>query len=186
MADFVLKESAPFEGCDLPVSLGAARLETVGMGAIFAISPLKGQMMGVASALKSVAGITLPKTGTIVQGKNIELVWFAQGQWLAFLPEPDAMIQALTGLAAMSDQSDGWAFMQLSGAGAIPVLARLCPLDFDALSVGWVARSDFAHVPAMIIPRENGFLIGVPRSFAQSVLETTIEAMKSFAAQALV
>ncbi len=184
MADFALEKSAPFDGCDLPQSLGAARLAAVAMGGIIAVMPLKGQSMAVAGAMKSAFGVTLPKVGEIARASGVELLWFAQGQWLVI----NADLQKLTAmqnLAAISDQSDGWAMLHLDGADAKAVLARLCPLDFDAVRVGCVARTEFAHIPAMIIPREDGYWIGLPRSFATTAYENIIDTMKSVAAQAL-
>ncbi|MCF6304328.1 MAG: hypothetical protein L3J33_03030 [Rhodobacteraceae bacterium] len=185
MAELKLQESAPFEGCDLPLALGSARLETVSMGEITAVMPFKGQAMSVAKALKSVLGTSLPMVGEVTQAKDAELLWFGPGQWLVFSNKPDQIKDALQGLAAVVDQSDGWLGLVLSGKDAGAMMARLCPLDFDGLAVGQVARTDFCHVSTMIIPVEDGCRIMVPRSYAVSVYENILMTMKSLAAQNL-
>lgn len=185
MAELKLQKSAPFEGCDLPLVLGSARLEAQGIAAITAVMPLKGQSMAVAKALKSVIGAALPMVGKVTQVKQAELVWFGPGQWLIFSNKPIQIKDALQGLAAVIDQSDGWLGLVLSGKDAVAVMARLCPLDLDALAVGQVARTDFCHVSAIIIPVEDGFQVMLPRSYAVSVYENIQAAMKSLAAQNL-
>ncbi len=185
MAELKLQKSAPFEGCDLPLILGSARLETVSMGAITAVMPFKGQAMSVAKAMKSVLGTRLPMVGKVTQAKDAELVWFGPGQWLIFSDVSKQITEALQGLAAIVDQSDAWLMLNLSGKDAVAVMARLCPLDFDRLMVGQVARTEFCHISAMIIPDSDGYRIMLPRSYAVSVCENILVAMKSLAAQNL-
>ncbi len=185
MAEFKLEKGAPFAGCELPLTLGSARLEMVDITAITAVMPLKGQAMAVVKAIKTALAAPLPMVGEVVQAKAAELVWFGPGQWLVFYQNPKPVTDALQGLAAVVDQSGGWLVLELSGTDAAQVMARLCSLDIERLAVGRVARTEFCHVSAMIIPREKGYQIAVPRSFAISVYEHTAIAMRSVAAQAL-
>lgn len=185
MADMKLEKSAPFAGCELPITLGSACLEAVEMDAITAVVPFKGQSMMVAKAMKAALGVSLPKVGEVVQANAAKLVWFGPGQWLVFSQQPEPIADALQGLAAVADQSDGWLVLKLSGLDGTQIMARLCPLDVDNLAVGQVARTEFCHVSAVIFPKEDGFWIMVPRSFAVSVYEQTLDSMKLLAAQNL-
>ena len=185
MADFSLKESAPFDGCDLPIDLGAARLEPVAMGAIIEVMPFQGQAMAVTAAMKSLFGAALPKVGETLKTDSAEVFWYGQGQWMVCGADSAALTSELDGLAALVDQSSAYATLYLTGEDHHAVLARLCPLDFDQLKPGQVARSDFAHISATFIPDENGMRILLPRSFARAGYESVVDVMKSIAAQKL-
>jgi heterotetrameric sarcosine oxidase gamma subunit len=71
-------------------------------------------------------------------------VWTGPDQaFLIGAPAPD-----LTGLAAVTDQSGGWAALQLQGPGAEAVLMRLFPLDLRAraFAPGHAARAPLGHM----------------------------------------
>lgn len=76
-------------------------------------------------------------------------------------------------LAYLSDQSDSWVMLRLSGERSRDALERICPLDLDpiAFPVGSVARTSMEHMSAMILHDSDGsyVLMGL-RSYAQSFL----------------
>ncbi|MBL4806836.1 MAG: hypothetical protein JKY31_06040 [Rhodobacteraceae bacterium] len=187
MARVSLTSQDGFADCDLPFSCGSVQISAQDAGQITAIMPFKGYAMTVATALKDSVGMTLPTVGTVIENNGTEFFWNAQGQWFAFAnhAETAKLTAALQGMAAVSDQSDGWLILALSGTGVRDVLARLCPLDFDDFPLGRVARTEFAHIACTLIPGQTGCRIMVPRSYARAAVDITTEAMKSVAAQAL-
>ena len=74
--------------------------------------------------------------------------------------------------------------MSLDGAGAEAVLARICPLDLreNQFRRGQTARTDIAHMMALLCRTTKGFEIWVMRSFAQSAVDHISRAMRSVAA----
>ena len=186
MAKKAIKETAPFEGCQLPVALGAAHLESLETGFITAIMPFHGQSMAVAGQIKAAFGCALPNVGSAVFTEAGDLMWISQGQWYVFSKSDPQWTSALASIAAIVDQSDGYGGLHLSGPDTELVLSRLSSLNFDNLKKGRIARSDLDHIPAIFLPDSKGVRILVPRSYSAAAYENTVVAMKSIAAQKLV
>ena len=64
------------------------------------------------------------------------------------------------------------------------MLARLVPLDLDpCFPVGTAARSLLRRVPLLVVAREAGLDLLVPRSFARTAVQEIGTAMRSVAAR---
>ena len=86
----------------------------------------------------------------------------------------------------MTDQSDGWAALELSGEGARDVLARLTAVDLrdGVFPVGTTARCQLVHM-SMSLTRVDAarWLILVFRSMAGSAATEIRHAMAGCAAR---
>jgi sarcosine oxidase subunit gamma len=135
----------------------------------------------VSAALAARTGAGLSEPGRAAGS----VVWAGMGPWLVEGSDPAAVAALLRGLAAVTDQSDGWAGMVLSGPAARAVLARLVPLDLDpaAFPEGAAARSMLRHVPLLLIAAEARFRLIVPRSYARTAVEDLAGAMAGVAAR---
>ncbi|MCC0065786.1 MAG: hypothetical protein H6896_01935 [Rhodovulum sp.] len=116
---------SPFEGLDLPLAIGDARLAELPRAPIRVIAPYRGREAAVSEALRAALGSGLPQIGRTVPLDGGRLIWAGAGQWMLTGPAAAAAVSALAGLAAVTDQSDGWAAMWLEGRDARAVLARL-------------------------------------------------------------
>ena len=88
--------------------------------------------------------------------------------------------------AALTDQSDGWAVIRLTGAGCEAVLARLVAVDLRPghFRRGHTLRTLLFHAPASLTRiGAHGFEIMVFRSMAASAVHELGVAMKSVAAR---
>ena len=97
----------------LPVRHGACTLSAFDPGPVTSIAPYPGRDLS--------AVLPFPEPGQVTAYQSGRLIW--AGRDMAFLvgvAAPD-----LTGLAAVTDQSDGWAWVTLEGASVEAVLARL-------------------------------------------------------------
>lgn len=176
MAKLIAK---PALEADLPIIAGGVALSMPDVGTITALAPYDDAALG--KALKAAHGMTFPKPGRVSAGKGgARCVWSGRGQAFLIGPAPDATLAAH---AALSAQSDGWVTFRLEGPGAADVLARLCPLDLRGFGKGRAARSELAHMMALITGDAAGFDIMVFRSMAQTALHDLTRAMKSVAAQ---
>ena len=175
----MLEETQTYTG--LPIRLGAMQLEAVALPPVRLIAPFKGQMMGVADALKAEIGMVLPPAGQCGKSEIVTAYWRAPGQWLVF-GEFDA--SALKGKAAVADMSDAIGRLRLSDG--TDVLARFVELDLDAMQLGQVAHTELVDIPVTLIAIEGGFELMHPRSYAGTVVKRLEEAMRSVAARALV
>ncbi len=176
-----LFEKTPCEGL-LPLAIGGMTLTEIAAERITSVAPFAGKDRAVGAALKAL-GLGWPKPGQSVAGKGGRILWTGRGQ--AFLIGADP--EGLAGIAALTDQSDGWARIELSGADVEAVLARLVPLDLGAAAFpkGSVARSSLGHM-MMVLHRseDRAFEIMVFRSMAATAVHELHAAMTALAARA--
>lgn len=146
MAD--LEPQSPCAGL-LPVIVGDLCLTEAAPERMTSLAPYRGRVAALSAALQAAHGLTWPSPGRITQGAGARALWFGREMALLIGPEPAA---GLAAHAALTDQSDAWAVVQLAGPRAVDVLARLCPLDLRAavLAPGHTARSEVAHMAASV------------------------------------
>lgn len=161
----------------LPLVHGGMTLRELNYGAIFAVAPFRGRSADVSAALQKAVGAGLPENGRLLSGKSGEVMWTGQGQYFV------RAVKLPTLAAAVSDQSDSWACVALEGKGALEVLARLCPLDLNAMNEGDVARSLVGHMSAITVMRSDGVDVMVFRSMAATLVHELDRVMRSVTAQ---
>ena len=140
-----------------------------------------GALLGCATMLTPGPAQALPAPNTFTEKEGARIVWTGREQ--AFLMGVE--VPALDG-AAVTDQSDGWTTLSLSGAAAADVLARLVPLDLRlaACPVGTALRTQVNHMNAVILRTgDYGFEILVFRSMARTAWHELEAAMGMVAAR---
>jgi sarcosine oxidase subunit gamma len=98
-------------------------------------------------------GIELPQGPHRSAAAGVAFVGMGPGSWLA-LAERDGddfsarLMSELDGVASVSDQSDGYTMIRLSGANVRDALAKLIPIDVDprAFQVGDAASTVASHI----------------------------------------
>ncbi|WP_022705321.1 sarcosine oxidase subunit gamma [Pseudorhodobacter ferrugineus] len=173
MADLIAK--TPLWGQGAVVS-GGVTLAEVDLGQVTSVAPFVGQEKTLAAALKP---LVFPAPNMVSAKGAARLVWTGRGQAFLIGAVPDG----LDGLAALTDQSDGWAGVSLTGAGAVDVLARLIPLDLRDMAVGACARTSLGHMAVVLIRVKDGFELLVFRSMARTAWHELEVAMKMRAAR---
>ena len=108
--------------CDglLPKVAGGTTLSELPAARVTSVAPFAGKTRALGVALKEM-GLGWPKPGMSVGAEGAAILWSGRDQ--AFLIGADPA--PLSGLAALSDQGDGWARMQVKGPEAEAALARL-------------------------------------------------------------
>ena len=176
-----LIEKTPCEAL-LPVTCGALTLSEVVGDRVTSVAPFRGQTTKLAAALKKL-GLGWPGPNSALAAEGAAIVWTGRDQ--AFLIGAEA--ESLVGLAALTDQSDGWARLRLAGPGAADVLARLVPLDLRGFAPGQAVRSQLGHMMMVLTMPEAGvFEIMVFRSMAATAVQEIHHAMRAMAARAAV
>ena len=161
----------------LPVVVDGARLSELDVGPITSIAPLRGQEDAVTKALRA----QFPGPGESHALGDGRIIW--AGRMTAFLVGVEAPDGIRTS-AAVTDQTDGWAAMQIEGSLAEPTLARLVPLDLraKAFPFGASARTMLGHVPCLIVRQaDEVFEVFVPRSMCRTAVSDLATAMRSVA-----
>ena len=151
-----------------PLTLSGTTLAEAQIGPITSVAVFPGKLAKVKKAL---SGFPAPNT---VMGK---LIWTGPEQVFVLGQAPD-----LSGLAAVTDQSGGWAALRLSGPMAADTLMRLYPLDLRAAHFpkDTCARAPLGHMQSILIAEETGFLILIFRSMARTAwheIETALQAL---------
>ncbi len=160
----------------LPISLGKIAVTEVLPDRLMSVAPFAGQNKAVSAKLKSHVGAVLSGLNRRIGG----VTWFGHGTWMV------AGDVALDGLAAVTDQSDAWAVVAISGAGSEDVLARLVPIDLRAtvFKKNHVAKTMLGHLSVTITrTAANTFEIMVMRSMAQTLVHDLDVAMRGVAAR---
>ena len=108
------------------------------------------------------------------------LLWTGPEQAFLLGTAPD-----LTGLAATTDQSGGWAALRLGGE-TTKLLARLFPIDPRTLTEGTCLRTPLGHMSAVLTCDDKGVLILVFRSMARTAWDEVAHAMEMLQAREVI
>ena len=166
----------------LPRTIGDVTLTEVSLGPVTSIAPFSGMTDAVTQALQ-VEGLHFPAPGETVTAGRARIIWAGHGRALLCGVEPPI---ALTGLAAMTDQSDASAVVQMMGAAAEAVLARLVPVDLrpSVFAEGATVRTMVGHMAASVTRiGPLAFEIMVMRSMARTLVHDLTEAATGVAAR---
>lgn len=167
-----------------PLTIGQATLAPWPLAWLTSVAPFQGQDKAVARALKSM-GLTFPAPNATVTKGDATIIWTGRNQ--AFLMGADPA--PLAGSAALSDQSDGWAALALSGPTASDILARLIPIDLRsaAFPAGRTARTPLNHMNLILLRRDAcSFTLLVFRSMAGTAWHEIEAAMQTVAARSAI
>ena len=165
-----------------PVTHVGITLAEADLGQITSIAVFPGQMAGANRALQPL-GLTFPTPNRFNENTGARLVWTGPDQ--AFLIGFAA--PALDGIAAVTDQSGGWAALALTGPNAAQALLRLVPLDLRiaAFPPGHAARAPLGHMQMILLsPAADAFLILIFRSMARTAFHEIETALHMLAARA--
>lgn len=168
----------------LPRSYKSMTLTEVAHPILWALAPHKGKMAEAAAALKASFDITWP-TANQTAGTTPRAQWFDGDHIMLMGAAPSDEILACCNA---TDHSDAWGVVQLSGAGAAQVLARLTPIDLrdGAFPIGATARTDVQHMAGAITRlADDVFEIMVFRSMTHTLIHDLDTAIKTVEAQML-
>jgi sarcosine oxidase subunit gamma len=177
-----LTATSPLAGFP-PLEIGGNSLSEASLGQLTLIAPFAGQTAATSQALAAAHDMAFPQPNRATGKVGARAIWFGREMALLAGPAPDA---SLEGVAALTDQSDAWAAVSLSGPGAEDVLARLVPVDLRVAEFkrGHTARSLLGHMNASITRTgAQTFLILVFRSMAETLRHDLKEAMEAVAAR---
>ena len=138
-----LLEKSAAEGL-LPIKvLNTSIVEVDGL-ILTSISPLKNKAEKLADHLKKSHGLSLPNKGRSTGKEGMRALWFGQHTLLVG-PKPDGK---LSKFGVLTDQSDAWVVLRMTGDLVEDVLMRLSPVDvrFKTFKTGVVVRTGLQHV----------------------------------------
>ncbi|MEL6450049.1 MAG: sarcosine oxidase subunit gamma [Pseudomonadota bacterium] len=180
MAELIAK--TPLDGM-APLTVGTVTLTEVALGTLTSVAPYNGRAQAAAEALKAAHGMAWPAANRATGKEGARAIWFGRDMVLLAGPQADA---GLAAHAALTDQTDAWTTVTLTGQGAEDVMARLTPVDLRAATFkrGHTARSQIQHMNGSITRvGADTFLLMVFRSMAGTLRHDLQRAMESVAAR---
>lgn len=177
-----LKARSPMEGL-LPVTIAGVIVREVDLGPMTVLMPFKGATAALANAVAAAHGFGWPEVGRMTGTGEAGAVWFGREHALLIGVVPDP---SLSDHAAVVDQSDAWAVVEMDGLLARDGLARMTPIDLrdNAFDVGQTARTELGHMPASITRiAPEVFRIMVFRAFARTLSHELSVALEGVAAR---
>jgi len=174
---------SPFEG-HLPLTHGTVTAEEVQFDAITSVAPLYAKAEAVSKALETAIGCALPAVGRFAEADGVHVAWSGLDQWFVLGKAPGTVDGA-----AITDQTDAWGAVAISGNGASDVLERLVPIDIrpDVFEVGHAARTLLGHMNCLLMRVEaDRYIALVFRSMAASAAHDIERALRMVAARASV
>jgi methylglutamate dehydrogenase subunit D len=189
-----LTPRAPFLG--LPFSSAGGRgvlaVDRDGLG-IAAVLARKGHLGALTARVRERFGIELPRGPQRVTAGDVAFAGVGPESWLV-TSEIDthrfaaSLTEGLTAVAAVADQSSGYAVLRLSGPKLRDALAKMMPIDLHPRSfrVGDVVGTIASHVGATLWRLEDAtegspvFEVAIYRSFAASFWHGLAESAAEF------
>ena len=167
----------------LPVCHGEMILRDEDPAVITALMPFKGKRSALSAALHRACGFGFPGPGEAYVSAAGAILWSGRDQAFLLGPKPQ---DGLSDLALVSDQSDAWAVLHLSGTGSEAALARLVPVDLRerAFPEGRSLRSQLGHMNVSICRIGGGLRIMGFRSMAGTLVHEIEQAMAHVAVRA--
>lgn len=177
MSEYTLAPSAP---PDVDLRLDGLSVQPVALTTFVCISTQAAESKELARFFEGVHGLSIPEIGRLTRKENggISLLRAWADQLVVFAEHGDAPVtvlpEGLAGAAFLTDQSDAWTFLRLSGRQTAPLFERLCALDLESARhrPGSVAQTVISHVGVYVI-RDDAmtFLLGIPRSYTAHFLD---------------
>ncbi len=133
---------------------------------------------GLAEAIGGVTGTGVPAIRQILHNGDRAAAWMSPDEYLLILPygDTDAAQAVISGAMAGAHHlavtvSDARAVFRVTGARADEVIAKIAPVDLNALPPGEMRRSRAAQVAAAFWRDGDGFTLVCFRSVARYVFD---------------
>ncbi|WP_428511936.1 sarcosine oxidase subunit gamma [Roseovarius sp.] len=177
-----LKARMPLERL-LPMEVAGVRVRQVDLGAMTLVMPYRGRDAALSDALKAAHGLRWPERGRMTGTTTRGVLWFGRAQAMLIGMAPEGGLEEN---AAVVDQSDAWAVVEIEGDRAAEALARLTPVDLrpGVFEVGHIARTEPSHMTASLTRTgEATYLVMVFRAFAHTLVHELGAALEGVAAR---
>ncbi len=167
------------------VTIGPYRMAERADVALASVATRHGREKDVARAAKA-AKVPLPAPARAEVGEPYGAFWVAPAMWFVEAPfgsheDIAAHLKSIFGDAAsITEQTDAWVRLDLSGTGLVALFQRLSNLDLATLPDGYASRTVIDHLGCYLIRKgaEDVTLYG-PRSSAAVLLHALEVAAKS-------
>lgn len=183
----MLNTSTPLNG--FSAEINNVSINEVTGRAIVSVAMPRGGEAKFKSAIKKELKLDLPEPGAFTSCKtaNGQLVWASEDQFFYLFDEndlePEKAVKSKLGASAyVTNQSDAFVMLSVSGDRRLEALERICPIDLDTktFSVGSAARTMMEHIGALILrSSDNEYVLLSASSSAGSFLHAVETSAKN-------
>ena len=157
--------------------------------ALASVAVRRGKDSALADAASDLIGAPWPGTASCAGTGELRAFWTAPGQWIVEAPfatheDIAAFLKARLGdTASVTEQTDGWVVLDITGPEVNALFRLLCPLDLESLPTGSAGRTLLHHMGCFVLVRSAGETVTVigARSSAGSLLHAVTTAAHSIA-----
>lgn len=156
-------------------------IEPVSGWALASVIARKQRADDVTAKAETLFGTALPIGPKYVQTADVGFVGIAPGRWLAVSAHQpgwdfeSCLREAFSDLASVSDQSDAYVLVRLSGPNARDMLAKRIAIDFhpNAFKAGDAAVTSMFLVGVTLwqLDEAPSYMLAVARSYASNVIQ---------------
>jgi len=176
-----------------PLGRAAPHAETVGPVAIAEVTDIalaslaarNGRMADVTAGAKRI-GVDLPPPGRHAAGTPCSAFWMGPDMWMieAPLATHEDIVAALKptfgDAASLTEQTDAWARLRVTGGDLQRLFERLCNADLATAEAGHAIRTTLEHLGAFLLVRSAAEIdVLTARSSAGSMYHALVAAAKS-------
>lgn len=169
MADHVFKLEATSALGDYHETVGSVSIREVADKAFVSIAPSVNGNDALEKDVEKVFGAKWPQATqtTLSNDGTMKFLGLQSDMIFALFTHPGGLADTviknkINHSATFTDQSDAWVMLEVSGAGVLSALERICPLDLslDRFPVASVARTIMEHLGTIILRQEeDSFLL---------------------------
>jgi len=176
VANFSLTARAALDGASYDYE-GLSIRELVDIK-LLSVAATVDQQATASNALQSHCGLAWPEVTQSTTSDSTHCLGLQPEQVMLLSQHNDTdhanLANNLGNETAVTDQSDSWVAVELTGDRTLEVLERICPIDLhnDTFTVGRVARTSMEHSSVIVFRQADRWLLLSPRSSAESFMHS--------------
>ena len=170
-----LSATSSLDGYDKEI--GTIRLREISNQSLIAMAIPLGEETKFKNSIKNIFGLKMPSPNKSVKNKDIRILSTQPDQIFVLtkrIDDPEkSMAIEFDGSAYITDQTDAWVILEISGSSSREALERICQLDLDKeiFQLDSMARTSMEHMSAIIIRKaDDTFYLMSASSSAKSFL----------------
>jgi len=170
-----LSATSSLDGYDKEI--GTIRLREISNQSLIAMAIPLSEETKFKNSIKNIFGLKMPSPNKSVKNKDTRIFSTQPDQIFALTKrtaDPEkSMAIGFDGSAYITDQTDAWVILEISGSSSREALERICQLDLDKeiFQLDSMARTSMEHMSAIIIRKaDDTFYLMSASSSAKSFL----------------
>ena len=157
--------------------IGNIRLREVANQSLIAMAIPQGEESKFKNNIKNIFNLKMPSPTKSVKNKDTRLLFTQPDQIFVLMKraeDPENSMAITFGASAyITDQTDAWVILEISGESSREALERICQVDLDknVFQLDGMARTSMEHMSAIIIRKaDDTFYLMSASSSAKSFL----------------